>query len=107
MSIVPRRPSSSSTRNEDQNAQVAGKYVHEKSGSYYIELGPNGNYVLFEGSAEIIGTYEVNGGAMTLFVARRPTSIAKIEDGSIIDDQGDRWVRTTLPPPTIQPQTVQ
>jgi uncharacterized protein (TIGR02391 family) len=107
VSILPRQPSGFSGRNDDQNAQVEGKYVHEKSGSYYIELSPNGNYVLFEGSAEIIGTYEVNGGAITLFIARRPTSTAKLEGGSIIDDQGDRWVRTTPPPPAVQPRTVQ
>jgi len=103
VSIVPRQPSNPSSRNDDQNTQLAGKYVHEKSGSYYLELWANGNYVLFEGSAEIIGTYEVNGDGITLFVARKPTSTAKIADNSIIDDQGDRWVRPT-PPRTVQPE---
>jgi hypothetical protein len=106
VSIVPRQPSDFSTRNDDQNAQVAGKYVHEKNGSYYLELRPNGNYVLFEGSGQIIGTFEVNGAAITLFVARKPTSTAKIEDGSIIDEQGDRWIRRAVPPPAaVQPET--
>src|SRR5947207_10310193 len=86
-SIFPRQPASSSNRADDQYAQVAGKYVHEKSSSYYLELGPSGNYVLFEGS-QIIGTYEVHAGEITLFVARNPTSKAKIENGSIIDEQG-------------------
>jgi len=104
VSIVPRQPTSSSNSGDDQYARVAGKYVHEKNGSYYLELGPNGNYVLFE-DAQIIGTYEISGGVITLFVARRPTSKAKIEDGSIIDEQGDRWVRATAPPPpTRQPE---
>jgi uncharacterized protein (TIGR02391 family) len=105
VSIVPRQPSNFSSRDDDQNARLAGKYVHEKSGSYYLELAPNGNYVLFEGSGEIIGTYEVNGAAITLFVARRPTSTAKIQDGLIIDEQGDRWVRGSVPPVTVQPET--
>jgi uncharacterized protein (TIGR02391 family) len=96
-SIVPRQPGSSN-RNDDQYAQVAGKYVHEKSGSYYLELGPNGNYVLSEGS-EVFGTYELNGSAITLFVARKPTSRATIQDGSIIDEQGDRWTCAKVPPP--------
>jgi uncharacterized protein (TIGR02391 family) len=104
VSIVPREPFDFPSRNDDQNVQIAGKYVHEKSGSYYLELAPSGNYVLFEGSGEIIGTYEVNGVAITLFVARRPTSTAKIEDGSIIDEQGDRWVRRRVPPATVQPE---
>jgi uncharacterized protein (TIGR02391 family) len=104
VSIVPREPFQPSNRGDDQNARVAGKYVHEKSGSYYVELAPNGNYVLFEGSAEIIGTYEVKGTEITLFVARRPTSTAKIEDGSIVDEQGDRWVRVKAPPPPVQPE---
>jgi len=102
-SIVPRQPTSSSNLNDDQYAPVAGKYVHEKSSSYYLELGPNGNYVLFEGS-QVIGTYEVNAGTITLFVARRPTSRAKIEDGSIIDEQGDRWILAKAPPLTGQPE---
>ncbi len=95
-SIVPRQPPISSNRNDDQYVQAAGKYVHEKSSSYYIELGPSGNYVLFEDS-QIIGTYEVNGGAITLFVARKPSSTAKIEDGSIIDEQGERWILAKVP----------
>jgi len=101
VSIVPREPAGSSDRN-DPYSKVAGKYVHEKNSSYYLELGSNGNYVLFEDS-QIIGTYEITGAAITLFVARRPTSKAKIEDGSIIDEQGDRWVRAKAPP-VAQPE---
>jgi uncharacterized protein (TIGR02391 family) len=38
-------------------------------------------------------------------VARKPTSSAKIEDGSIIDEQGDRWTRAKVPTPvTAQPE---
>src|SRR4051794_27618796 len=96
MSIVPKQPSSGSNRDDNPNPQLAGKYVHEKSGSYYLELRPNGNYVLFEDS-EVIGTYEVTGSVITLFVARRPTSTAKIEAGAIVDEQGDRWVRAIVP----------
>ena len=102
-SIVPRQPTGFLNLNDNQYAQVAGKYVHEKSSSYYLELGPNGTYVLFEGS-QVVGTYEVNGGAITLFVARRPTSRATIEDGSILDEQGDRWIRVKTPPPAGQPE---
>ena len=58
---------------------------------------------MFQGS-EVIGTYEVNGPAITLFVARKPISTAKLEDGWIIDDQGDRWVRSKVPPITQQPE---
>lgn len=107
MSIVPRQPSGFSHHNDDQYAQVAGKYFHEKNSSYYLELGPNGTYVLFEGT-QVLGTYELDGSAITLFVARRPTSKAKIEDGTIIDEQGERWTRAkVMPAPTpaaAQPQ---
>src|SRR6185295_3600898 len=67
------------------------------------ELGPSGSFVLFQGS-EVMGTYEVNGSAITLFVAGKPLSTAKLEDGWIIDDQGDRWVRSNVPPITRQPE---
>jgi 4-carboxymuconolactone decarboxylase len=100
MSIVPKQPFGFSGH-DDERAKAAGKYVHEKNSSYYLELGPGGDFVLFQDS-EITGTYEINGSTVTLFVARRPISTAKLEDGGIIDDQGDRWVRSTVPPITRQ-----
>ena len=103
MSIVPKQPFGFSGHNEDERTRVVGKYVHEKNGSCYLELGPSGNFVLFQGS-EVVGTYEVNSSAITLFVARKPISTAKLEDGWIIDDQGDRWVRSSVPPITQQPE---
>jgi 4-carboxymuconolactone decarboxylase len=101
MSVVPKQPFGFSGHNEDEKAKVAGKYVHEKSGSCYLELAPTGNFVLFQDS-EIIGTYTVNGGVVTLFVAGKPISTAKLQDGWIIDDQGDRWVRAIAQPITQQ-----
>ena len=101
MSIVPKQPFGFSGHNEDEKAKVVGKYVHEKSGSYYLELGPSGNFLVFQGS-EVVGTYAVNGAVITLFVAGKPISTAKLEDGWIIDDQGDRWVRASVRP--IAPQ---
>ena len=103
MSIVPKQPFGFPGHNDDERAKAVGKYVHERSGSHYLELEPSGNFVLFQGS-EVIGTYEVNGSAITLFVAREPISTAKLEDGWIIDDQGDRWVRSSVPPITRQPE---
>jgi 4-carboxymuconolactone decarboxylase len=102
MSIVPKQPFGFSGHSDDDRAKAVGKYVHEKNGSYYLELGPSGNFVLFQGS-EVMGTYEVNGSAITLSVARKPISTATLEDGWIIDDQGDRWVRS-VPPITPQPE---
>jgi alkylhydroperoxidase/carboxymuconolactone decarboxylase family protein YurZ len=52
-----------------------------------------------------VGTYEVNSSAITLFVARKPISTAKLEDGWIIDEQGDRWVRSSVPPITQPPES--
>jgi 4-carboxymuconolactone decarboxylase len=97
MSIVPKQPFGFSGHNEDEKAKVVGKYLYEKDGSYYLELGPSGSFVLFQGS-EVMGTYAVNGGVITLFVAGKPISTAKLEDGWIIDDQGDRWVRASVRP---------
>src|SRR5215475_266360 len=103
MSIVPRQPTGFSNRGDDPYFQVAGRYFHEKSSSYYLDLAANGTYVLFEGS-EIRGTYEISGGVITLFVARRPTSKARIENDSIIDEQSDRWTRATPPPLASPPE---
>jgi len=102
MSIVPKEPFGSSHHHrDDERARAVGKYIYEKSSSYYLELGPTGNFVLFQGT-EVLGTYEVSGSTITLFVARKPISTAQLENGWIIDDQGDRWVRTSLPPVTQQ-----
>ena len=101
MSIVPKQPFGFSGHNEDEKAKAVGKYVYEKDGSYYLEFGPSGSFVLFQGS-EVIGTYAVNGGVITLFAAGKPISTAKLEDGWIADDQGDRWVRASVRP--IAPQ---
>jgi len=103
MSIVPRQPTGFSNRSDDPYFQVAGTNFHEKSSSYYLDLAANGTYVLFEGS-EIRGTYEISGGVITLFVARRPTSKARIENDSIIDEQNDRWTRATPPPLASPPE---
>jgi len=101
MSIVPKQPFGFSGRNEDETAKVVGKYVYEKDGSYYLELGPSGNFVLFQGS-EVIGTYAVKGPVIAFFVAGMQISAAKLGDGCIIDDQGDRWVRASARPITQQ-----
>jgi 4-carboxymuconolactone decarboxylase len=103
MSIVPKQPFGFSGHNEDEKAKAGGKYVYEKDGSYYLEFGPGGSFVLFQGS-EVIGTYAINGGAITLFVAGKPISTAKLEDGWIVDDQGDRWVWASVPPIAPQPE---
>jgi 4-carboxymuconolactone decarboxylase len=103
MSIVPKQPFGPSGPNPDEPAKIVGKYVYEKNGSYYLELGPRGNFVLFQGS-EVIGTYAVNGAVITFFVAGQQVSTAKLEDGCIIDDQGDRWVREIVRPVAPQPE---
>jgi 4-carboxymuconolactone decarboxylase len=102
MSIVPKQPLGFPAHDDDEKAKAVGKFVYEKNTSYYLELGPSGNFVLLQGS-EVRGTYEVSGGAITLFVARKPISTAKLADGWIIDDQGDRWVRE-VPPIARQPE---
>jgi 4-carboxymuconolactone decarboxylase len=108
MSIVPKQPIGFSGHGEGEREKAVGKYIHEKSASYYLELGPSGNFVLSQDS-EVMGTYEVNGSVITLFVARRPISTARLEDGWIVDDQGDRWIRSTpiIQQPVIQQPVVQ
>ena len=71
---------------------IFGKYIHKKSRSHYIELRPDGNYFLFEGSTVVTGTYEVDGTEITIFGADS-TSQGRIQDGVIIDSEGDKWIR--------------
>ncbi len=74
------------------NQDIFGRYIHKKRRSNYIELKPDGNYFLFEGSAGVTGVYEVNGTEITIFGADS-TSRGKIQDGVIIDSEGDKWIR--------------
>jgi hypothetical protein len=75
------------------NRDILGKYIHEKTASNYLELKPDGTCFLFEGSAGFTGTYELNGSEITLF-GDESTLQAKIQDGVIVDSDGDRWIRT-------------
>src|SRR2546429_4042669 len=75
------------------NRDIFGKYIHENSGSHYLELKPDGNYFLFQGSAGVTGRYEVNGAEITI-IGAESASQGKIQDGVIIDSEGDKWVRT-------------
>ncbi len=74
------------------NPDLPGRYIHKKARTHYIELKPDGSYFLFEGSAGVSGTYEVNGTEITIFGADS-TSRGKIRRGVIIDSEGDKWVR--------------
>ena len=75
------------------NEDILGKYIHKKSRSQYIELKPDGDYVLFEGGTGITGKYEVNGTNIRIFGAET-TSQGKIRNGVIIDSEGEKWIRT-------------
>ena len=79
------------------NPDIHGKYVHKKGRSHYIELKPDGTYFLFEGSTSITGTYEVHGSDITL-IGAESTSQGKIQNGVIIDSEGDKWVRAKTTP---------
>jgi hypothetical protein len=71
---------------------IPGKYAHKKSRTHYIELKPDGNYVLYEGATVVTGTYAVDGTELTIF-GTDSTSRARIQDGVITDSEGDKWIR--------------
>src|SRR5262245_34379480 len=74
------------------NEDIPGKYIHKRSRSHYIELKPDGYYVLFEGGAPITGTYEVSGTDIQIF-GPESTSQGRIRNGIIIDSEGEKWLR--------------
>jgi hypothetical protein len=73
------------------DSAIFGKYISEKNSSQYLELKPDGNCFLFIGSAGVTGTYEVDGTEITLYTGQS-TSKGSIQDGVIVDEEGDRWV---------------
>jgi len=72
---------------------IPGKYIHKRSRSNYIELKPDGYYVLFESGTALTGKYEVSGTDIKIFGAES-TSQGKIRNGIIIDSEGQKWIRT-------------
>ena len=80
------------TFESDMKQDIFGKYVHKKIRSHFIELKPDGNYFLFEGSSGVTGVYEVNGTEITIF-GTDSTSRGTIQNGVITDSEGDRWIR--------------
>src|SRR6266566_1293176 len=77
------------------NSDISGKYIRKKNRSHFLELKPDGNYFLFEGSTVVTGRYEVNGNEITIF-GEGSTSQAKIQDGVIVDTEGDKWILRKL-----------
>jgi len=75
------------------NEDIPGKYIHKRSRSNYIELKPDGYYVLFESGTALTGKYEVSGTDIKIFGAES-TSQGKIRNGIIIDSEGQKWIRT-------------
>ena len=75
------------------NEDIPGRYIHKRSRSHYIELKLDGNYVLFERGTVITGRYEVSGTDIRIFGAES-TSQGKIQNGIIIDGEGQKWIRT-------------
>jgi hypothetical protein len=73
------------------DSEIPGKYINEKNRSQYLELKHDGNCFLFTGSAGVTGTYEVVASDITLFMGQS-TSKGSIQDGVIIDEDGDKWV---------------
>ena len=70
---------------------IPGKYIHKKSASHFIELKPDGSYILFDGATTLTGTYEVKGSDIAISTGES-VSRGKIRDGVITDDEGERWV---------------
>jgi hypothetical protein len=75
------------------NEDIVGRYIHKRSRSHYIELKPDGYYVLFERGTPITGRYEVSGTDIKIF-GEESTSQGQIKNGIIIDSEGEKWIRT-------------
>src|ERR1700733_13171746 len=74
------------------NQDIPGKYVHEKTPSHYLELKPDGNCFLSQGSSAVRGRYKVKDTDLTIFDGGSATQ-SKIQDGIITDAEGERWIR--------------
>jgi hypothetical protein len=72
---------------------VAGTYVHQKNTKEYMELREDGTFFVRERSMGISGKYRVDGDVLTLMLDAGPSSQGKIHGNTIIDGDGESWVK--------------
>src|SRR5215510_1285554 len=71
---------------------IPGRYIHKRSRSNYIDLKPDGSYVLVEKGTGIAGRYEVSSQEIKIF-GPESASQGTIQNGVIIDAEGEKWIR--------------
>jgi hypothetical protein len=86
------------------NQGIAGRYIHKKTRSNYIELKADGTCTVYEGGSGVAGNYDINGEDISISGAGS-TSTGKIRDGIIIDAEGEKWVRTDVSEDPIDSMT--
>jgi LemA protein len=88
------------------NKGISGKYVSEKNPKDYIELDPDGSFFIQEGKVGVTGKYEVKGTRITLKTDQGFASRATLEGNSLIDKDGERWIKGGNPAATATLESV-
>ena len=72
---------------------VVGIYTNEKVPENTIELRGDGTFIVKERSQTFTGKYRVQGNQLVLVLASGETAKGSIENGTLIDPEGNRLVR--------------
>jgi len=72
---------------------VHGTYVREQVPGDYLELKSDGTFFLMEGGLGAAGEWDRDGDSITLTIESGRATRVSIDDGRIIDNDGEVWVR--------------
>ena len=73
---------------------ATGTYANEQSPSDFMELRRDGTFYVEEEGVGYSGEYRIDGDVLTLTLASGMAARGQLDDGTIVDDEGERWVRT-------------
>lgn len=82
----------------DYSKSAPGKYINKNKTGEYLELKPDGTFYIQEKGRGFVGKYEVSGDEITLVVSNGMAAKGKLRGNTLIDDEGQRWVKAADAP---------
>lgn len=73
---------------------AVGKYIRSGHQNDILNLNPDGSFTINQGGRSLAGSYKVQDDTLVLMSPRlKSPSIAKLKEGSVVDDEGITWER--------------
>lgn len=92
-------------------AGSAKKYLSEKNSANYLELKPDGTFLLNQNGAEATGEYKASGDVLMLKMAGGKERTIALYGDAIVDDEGEKWIKegatSSTPTQSVAPGNTQ